>query len=64
MDDELLETDAAAEHLGINSKTLRNWRSQKVGPKSWKDYRGRVVYPVSGLNEFMAHRSDEVGGNP
>lgn len=62
MDDQLFTKDEAAAYLGVSVGCLNAWRHKGIGPKSWKDYRARIVYPHSGLVEFMNSKSDEVGG--
>lgn len=53
MNDELLSRDAAAQYLGVSSGTLANWRHKGTGPKSWRNPAGKIVYPLSGLVEFV-----------
>jgi len=43
---------AAAEFLGVTQKTLRQWRSQGVGPRYVQYSKRRVTYPMSALRLF------------
>jgi hypothetical protein len=47
----LLE-DEAASIMGTTVKTLRNWRSLRVGP-SWTKVGRTVMYPISGIESYL-----------
>lgn len=47
-----LDTENAATYLGLNEKTLANYRSKGIGPKFVK--RGRIFYFKADLDEWLA----------
>ncbi len=50
---QLLDNAAAAKFLGINARTLNNWRSRGDGPKVTR--MGRLVrYHIRELEKFIA----------
>jgi predicted DNA-binding transcriptional regulator AlpA len=53
--DEFLSREEAAQELGYSSKTLANWASKGIGPKS---YRGNPDVPRTGSNRAKYLRSD------
>ena len=46
----------AAEHLQVSEKTLRNWRSLRIGPRSSK-VGGRVRYRWEDLDRWFDSRA-------
>ena len=42
----------AARFLGLAPQTLRNWRTNRRGPK-YVRLGGRIVYRLADLNEFL-----------
>lgn len=53
--DERLSSDDAAAYLGASVATLRNWRSQKVGPAYYRLV-GKVFYSQSDLDAWLCSR--------
>lgn len=53
--DERLVPAAAAAYLGMTPATLRNWRSQKVGPAYYRLV-GKVWYSQSDLDAWLRSR--------
>ena len=51
--DRPLSVKEAAEFLGLNPRTLDNWRSQKRGPRYRRVGRRKVVYLVADLREYL-----------
>jgi len=51
-----LNTDEAAEFLGVRPNTLEVWRTKKKGPK-YSKIGSRVLYDVNDLEEYFASRS-------
>ena len=51
--DGAVREEAAADILGKQAKTLRNWRANGAGPP-WFRRAGRVVYPLDGLAAELA----------
>jgi hypothetical protein len=47
-----LDCPSAAAYLGLNEKTLANYRCKGIGPKFVK--RGRIFYFKSDLDEWLA----------
>jgi predicted DNA-binding transcriptional regulator AlpA len=55
--DELLHTKQVEQEYGINSGTLRFWRSANQGPASFTlGPRGRVVYRRSEVERWLAEQ--------
>ena len=55
-DTAVLDTSAAAAHIGVSPGALRKWRHEGVGPPCRHvspKATSRVVYPVSTLKLFM-----------
>lgn len=55
-----LNTNEAAEYLGIRPNTLEVWRCKHKGPRYAK-LGARVVYDIDDLNNFFKGRSIETG---
>lgn len=53
MTDRRLSLSAAAELLGFAPKTLRNWRTRGIGPRSLR-IAGKVFYRLADLDAFIA----------
>jgi len=53
MSTQMLSEVETAARLRCSPKTLRNWRAKCCGPKYVK-YRGVILYPESGLQDFFA----------
>lgn len=53
--DDLLNVQATAELLGIPIATLKYWRHNNRGPRSFRlsDMRGRVVYRRRDIDEWI-----------
>lgn len=51
--EELLSTAEAAKALGLAEPTLRLWRHQKKGPRSFKMGAHRVLYRRADLDEWV-----------
>jgi predicted DNA-binding transcriptional regulator AlpA len=49
------DTKGQAARLGVQPKTLDNWRSQDVGPPYYK-IGGRVVYDDAEVDAWVAER--------
>ena len=47
-----VDTKEAADILGVSPGTLRNWRSQKIGPEYHK-HNGWIRYTLDDLRRFM-----------
>lgn len=54
--DEYLTPQEAAAMLRISHLTMRDWRSQKRGPR-YVLVEGQVRYPKSALQEFLQERT-------
>lgn len=50
-DTQALDTKSAGVYLGLNERTLKNWRWLKKGP-AYRKLGGRVVYHRADLDEF------------
>jgi excisionase family DNA binding protein len=48
-----LRTQEAAEYLGVAESTMRYWRHQGIGPKSYRIGR-RTFWDVADLDAFVA----------
>ena len=60
--DHRVPSSEAARFVGVSPKTLRNWRSKKVGP-SWSRAGSRaVVYRIGDLIAFMEARRQSAEG--
>lgn len=51
---QMLTTAQAAEYINTPAATLRYWRHQGVGPKSFRLGPRRVMYRVADLDEWVA----------
>jgi len=51
-----LNTDEAAEFLGVKPNTLEVWRTKKKGPK-YSKIGSRVLYDINDLEEYFSSRS-------
>lgn len=61
--EQYLTTKQVSELTGIPEGTFRFWRHRGEGPRSHTLGRKRVVYPLSGLNEWLAAQaSNNVSG--
>lgn len=59
-DDRLVGTAEAAQLLGLQPKTLREWRSKRTGPAALKlgiGPKARVVYRLSALERWVRENS-------
>ena len=54
-DDHLLRNPEAAAHIGVSSKTLRNWRFRGIAPPAVK-LNGAVRYRRSDLDRWVEAR--------
>jgi predicted DNA-binding transcriptional regulator AlpA len=54
--DRYLTTEEAAKILGMHPGTLKNWRSQGLGPKFCKP-QGAVRYRLSDIDDWMDNQS-------
>jgi transposase-like protein len=61
-----MRSSAVARRLGLETDTLKKWRSQAKGPKGWKRVSPTVVmYPVAEVLQFEttwhdAHQLNEL----
>jgi predicted site-specific integrase-resolvase len=53
----MLNTKQAAEKLGINPKTLTNWRAQGRGPEAIQLSKRVTRYPVESINKYLASKT-------
>lgn len=51
-EDALLDTRAAAACLNRSENTLKNWRTQGIGPAYYRN-EGTVMYSVQDLNAYL-----------
>lgn len=51
-----LNTDEAAEFLGVKPNTLEVWRTKKKGPK-YSKIGSRVLYDIHDLEDYFSSRS-------
>jgi len=49
----LMKPVAAAKMLGVAEKTLRNWRSQGIGPRYFRISRKMIRYSELDIKRFM-----------
>ena len=49
--DQCVLPDVAAEVLGVAEKTLKNWRTDEIGPRFVT--KARVWYPITALVEYL-----------
>lgn len=58
----LISTGEAAERLGVSVGTLRNWRSERRGPRWVKnpDTGNFLGYPDEALDEWLSRSEPEV----
>jgi hypothetical protein len=64
-DDRLVGTTAAAQLLGLQPKTLREWRCKRTGPAALKlgsGRQGRVCYRLSTLEAWVKANVTSVTG--
>lgn len=63
MNDTLLSTKQAAQHLGLQPETLMAWRSQKRGP-AFIRLNGRTIrYRIDDLTAFINAKQDRNPAN-
>ena len=60
--DHHVPTNEAALFLGVTPKTLRNWRSRKIGPAWSRPGLRVVVYRIGDLTAFMNARRQSAEG--
>lgn len=53
---QLLNTAQVSERLGIPAATLRYWRFQGIGPKSFKLGPRRVAYKLDDVEAWLAEQ--------
>ncbi|WP_089133052.1 helix-turn-helix transcriptional regulator [Sphingorhabdus sp. SMR4y] len=53
MTEKALTTQEAADHLGVCSSTLVNWRKKQVGPKWYRLGLKRVIYRAADLDSYV-----------
>jgi len=56
-DDHLLRNSEAAAHIGVASKTLRNWRARGIAPPAVR-LNGAVRYRRSDLDRWVDARRE------
>lgn len=53
-----MDIDAAAEYLGVKTKTLRNWLADERGPEVEKRF-GRLRFRRSSLDAFLKQSTEK-----
>ncbi|HEX7600615.1 MAG TPA: helix-turn-helix domain-containing protein [Polyangiaceae bacterium] len=65
MDDErLLSTMEAAHYLGLDTGTLKRWRTRGAGPSYMKVSANRARYSLESLRAFLAARKRQHTADP
>jgi predicted DNA-binding transcriptional regulator AlpA len=59
MTEKALSTQEAADHLGVCSSTLVNWRKKAVGPKWYRLGVKRVIYRSADLDSYLESQSSD-----
>ena len=60
-EDELLKDCAVASMLGVSTRTLKDWRRKKTGPKYVAIGRNTVRYRVGDVREFIQRKASNNG---
>ena len=53
----LIDEVEVAQMLGVKAVTLRNWRSQKIGPAYTPVHGNRIAYPLAELRRWLEART-------
>jgi predicted DNA-binding transcriptional regulator AlpA len=51
----------AAKACGVSRRTLYAWRSQGIGPRSFKIGQQRIAYRLSDINDYLEERLAATG---
>jgi len=59
--DEVMSTEKTAEYLGVEIRTLENWRSENKGPRYYKPTGKLIFYFKSDLDAWIKSEGEKNG---
>lgn len=54
-----MNTEQAADFLGLHPETLKRWRGQKYGPNYTRIGKRKIIYTLEGIEKWLAELNIE-----